>query len=565
MDDTQDTFYEDNFLLKLEVEIGELSKIIDKNMGTRIGQSTVCSQKMHTFHPSKPQEVTIWQDIDAGEIFYHRKDPGTIYHLDVFHEWGLVDHYIVASQVCRAVEEYNSYNATHPINHRYGDVDLNFFDVQTGTGGGRITGKLNCGKKISLRKSHTNHVHLAVALSKQQLACLIYVVMAVESAVLSCGLELRCNEKVENVKGSSKGKMDLSAYREKSDSLLQENNSNEGFEPYQKGEETTNFMDNFETGQELKEFLTKREDDQNSPQPRSGINSIRPSSCLMKDGMIELHGRDENTIKLKELVKNQWEKYLSDIESHLRKVMGRAKKIFPQNGRSELLENKSSWSNSKSIVNHMKVSVEPKELELSHTVQAAARRMVEEQVSLFKITSADLRYTVHKKRQRMEFCLLIDASSSMEGQRIQAAKLLAKFLFFSTADPMSIIAFQGNRSWVQVPFTRDIGQLERGLETIKAYGETPLALGLTACLQYFQKNHVHNPFIVLITDGVPTLGMITTDPVHDALQVAQSIKVKKYGFTCIGLKPHLDYLKQLAKVAGGTIYVVDELEKEGMC
>lgn len=565
MDKKEEVFFEKDFLCKLSIEIEKLSRIIEENKGTRIGQSTVCSQKMHTFHPKKPQEVNVLQDIDAGQIFYHRKEPGEVYHMDVFHELGAVDHRLVASWVCRAVAEYNDHYAALNKNHKDGQVDAHYVDIQTGTGGGRVTGNLNYGKKLSLRKSHTNHVHLAMALGKQHLSCLIYVVMAVETAILSCNLELRCNERVENSKGSSKGKMDLSAYMEKSDSLLQENNADEVLDPYEKNQEASESLENFAGNPEIKASLTPKRDGQNSPKPKRGINSSQPASSLTQKGVIDLQDHYETKKNVTAENEKHWEKYLSDIEIHLRRVMSRAKRRALQKGQSKLLQNKSSCNSSERNLQHAPAEYEPRELEISNTIQAAARRMVEKQIPFFKIIHEDLRYLSNKKRRRIEFCLLLDASSSMEGPRIRAAKLLARFLFFSTADPMSVIAFQGNRSWVQVPFTRDLGQLERGLENIKAYGETPLALGLTACLQYFQKNQVYNPFIILITDGVPTLGMTTTDPVKDALQVGQFIKRKEYGFTCIGLKPHLDYLKQLAMVAGGTIYVVDELEKEGMC
>ncbi len=566
MDENQGSFYEDDFLNKLTTVTRELSKLIDQNMGVRIGQSTVCSQKMHISHPSKPQEVNVMQDMDAGQIFYHRKEPGRIYHLDVFHECGLVEHHIVARQVCKAVDDYNiHYAALHHMDSTNGLVDINFFDIQTGTGGGRVTGNLTYGQKLSLRKIHTNHVHLTTALLKQHLACLVYVIMAIENAILSCALELRCNEKIENIKSSDKGKIDLSAYAEKSDSLLQENNSTSEFDPYQKNQETNNFMDTLETSQEVKEFLRRKDDSEDLHEGRSGINSLHPALSVSKDGIINLQEENRNIRQLSKQIKSEWEDYLPDIEIHLRRVMRRVKKKFLKSGQSKIVQNRNHCPNHQSIANQMKDSNESKEIEISQTIQAVARRMIEEETTLFKIDYKDLRYTINKKQVRIEFCVLVDASSSMKGQRIRAAKLLAKFLFFSTADRMSIIAFQGNKSWVQVPFTRDIRQLEQGLENIKASGETPLALGLTACIHYFQKNRVYNPLIILITDGVPTLGMLTIDPIYDALQVARSIKFKNYSFTCIGLKPHLDYLKQLARVAGGTIYVVEDLEKEGMC
>lgn len=563
MYESDEFLYEPNYFNKILMAAEDLASMINENKGMRIGQSTVCSQKMHTFNPRKPQEVNVLQDIDAGQTFYHRKESGSIYHLDIFHECGLVDHHIAAVKVRTAVELYNAYYDKHIVNNCYNDskVEVDLFDIQTGTGGGRITGSLEYGKKISLRKCHTNHVHVTMALPQKHLACVVYVIMAVENAILSCNLELRRNEKVENVKGKSKGKIDLSAYADKSDSLLQKNNTNSMLDPYEKNQNAVDLMDNYNTSQDLKAFSTKRNTTANndSPKPTGGINSCRGGEYLAKSGIIELNNNYESITKSGKQIKSFFENYLLEIEIHLRQVVRNAKFFFGQTGKSKKMQNKINFHGGQNILNHIKIGHEFGEVNISESISAAARRMVEKDDKLFRITHEDLRYSINRKRQKIEFCLLIDASSSMEGQRIRAAKQLAKFLFLSTADRISVIVFQENRAWVQVPFTRDLQHLEEGLEEIKANGETPLALGLTACIQYLEKNKIHNPLIILITDGVPTLGTMTSDPVYDALEVAKRIKIKNYGFTCIGLKPHLDYLNQLSQIAGGSVYAVDEL------
>lgn len=48
-------------------------------------------------------------------------------------------------------------------------------------------------------------------------------------------------------------------------------------------------------------------------------------------------------------------------------------------------------------------------------VTTAARRMVENGGTIFNIIHEDIRYLPRKKRRKIEFCLMIDASSSMEG------------------------------------------------------------------------------------------------------------------------------------------------------
>jgi len=91
-----------------------------------------------------------------------------------------------------------------------------------------------------------------------------------------------------------------------------------------------------------------------------------------------------------------------------------------------------------------------------------------------------------------------------------------------------------------------------------------LAGGLKTCLSYLHEAGARNPLIILITDGIPTVAEHSRDPLADALDAASSVKLSGYGFACIGLRPHRRYLTQLAEQAGGSLYVLEELEKHAM-
>lgn len=552
--------YESDFLAKLTPFCEELTAIFSQDRGARIGQSTVCSQKMHTCHPGKPEEVHIMQNIDAGQAFYHRQEKGSIYHLDIFHETGLIDHRCTATEIVQWVELYNKHydgaeNGSSDKHHIH--VKSDCIDIQTGTGGGRITGSLDYGKKLSLRHGHMNHVHLTMHLPSEHLACLVYIIMAVEMFILSCNLELRCNEKIKNIKGVSHNKADVSAYAETSDSLLQENNRNQFSKAFQQNEGVMDLSDELSTEWDFGKKSTNRNDEKKISTSTSGVNRHR-AECLVQEGIIDLHDNERKLVQ-QDKQRSYLERYLPEIENHLREVVQKSKSLFKRAGKNRILQGKMSGHGQQIAFENVKAGTRRNELAISQTISAVARRMIAKQEKLFQITHADLQYFIRQKKRKIEFCLLIDASASMQGQRIEVAKILARYLVFSTTDRISVIVFQENRAWVQVPFTRDVRQMEQGLADISAYGETPLALGLTACLQYIEKTKADNPLIIVITDGVPTSALTNSDPIYDALQVAKRIKNEQYGFTCIGLHPYLDYLKQLSEVAGGSIYIVDEL------
>jgi len=97
---------------------------------------------------------------------------------------------------------------------------LDLIDMQTGSGGGRVSGSLNYGRKYSLRKAHYNHVHLAAMLPDNCLAVVFYIVSAIEEELTNQGIEIRKVERIFHLEG--KGKADLSPYSSIFDSHLNE-------------------------------------------------------------------------------------------------------------------------------------------------------------------------------------------------------------------------------------------------------------------------------------------------------------------------------------------------------
>ncbi|HEY8394765.1 MAG TPA: VWA domain-containing protein [Thermaerobacter sp.] len=182
-----------------------------------------------------------------------------------------------------------------------------------------------------------------------------------------------------------------------------------------------------------------------------------------------------------------------------------------------------------------------------------------------RVMPGDLRQYQRVRRQPVDVCLLLDASASMAGSRIRAAKDLARQLLVSTRDRVAVVTFQERTVQVQVPLTRNTQRVERGLSQIQPYGLTPLAQGLDVALAFLREARARNPLLVLITDGIPTVPYRSANPLEDAVQVARQLGGGRYGhvgFTCIGLQPNERYLRELVGAAGGRLYVVDELERD---
>ncbi|PZN09003.1 MAG: VWA domain-containing protein [Bacillota bacterium] len=182
-----------------------------------------------------------------------------------------------------------------------------------------------------------------------------------------------------------------------------------------------------------------------------------------------------------------------------------------------------------------------------------------------QVTPGELRQYRRVRRQPVDVCLLLDASASMAGSRIRAAKDLARQLLVSTRDRVAVVTFQERSVQVQVPLTRNTRRVERGLSQIQPYGLTPLAQGLDVAVAFLRESRARNPLLVLITDGIPTVPYRSANPLEDAVQVARQLAAGRHGqvgFTCIGLQPNERYLRELVGAAGGRLYVVDELERD---
>ncbi|VBB06045.1 von willebrand factor type a [Lucifera butyrica] len=562
-----------NFLAHVLKPAQQISEYAAQNQGVRIGQSTVASRKVHAFRPEKPEVVQILQHADAGQTFYQRREAGLIFHLDIFHECARIDHHQVAGSIRAAVEMYNfQYKIQNaPLLNCETGVNLDWIDVQTGTGGGRITGTLAYGQKASLRRAHENHVHVATLLPEEHLPCLFFIVQAVEQIVLANHFELRRNEKIEHMADDGNGQLDLSAYADHSDSFLQEKQGGNGSylgKEQQYRQDVVDLMDNFDTLPDLKEFMDKVAKSASASQlsvyleGRNG-DAARVIEQMNAMGIIE---PDPKHPQLSQYGKefNLYLKYhLPDMEAYLKSVFRRIRPESSQSGRSKWLRKKETGGSGQWILQPLDNTGTKRELTIPDTITAAARRMAVEGTSgHFSIRANDLTYYSRRKKKKNDLCLLVDGSASMAGQRIRAAKFLARHMLLSTPDRVSVIVFQDEWAKIQVPLTRNYREVEDSLRNIVTFGSTPLAKGLTVCLQYLQETVVYNPSIILITDGVPTLGCASQDPLADSLAAAKEIKRAGYGFACIGLKPHKNYLVQLAQAAGGSIYILDELEKQ---
>jgi magnesium chelatase subunit D len=204
------------------------------------------------------------------------------------------------------------------------------------------------------------------------------------------------------------------------------------------------------------------------------------------------------------------------------------------------------------------------QLAVVETMTAFMQRRLEAPTGQSTIEAGDLRVQQNRNHSPCNICLLIDASASMKGKRLQAATTLAKHLVAATRDKVAVLTFQESEVRLTVPFTRKIQELNAGLEMIKPYGLTPLAAGLAYAKDYLRQTKARNPLLVLISDGIPTVPMRSSDPIGDAIEEAKQLRDAAIHFCCIGLEPNQSVLGEVTAAARGKLHVVKELDSDAL-
>lgn len=522
-----------------------------KNKGVRIGQAAVVSRKVHTIYPDRPEIVNIITNADAGKVFYGRLGEGEIIHIDLFHEVSTLD-----------VKQTATYLAEHLKKSQYSYL-TEYIDIQTGAGGGKLDGSLIYGRSESLKKDHLNHVHIAALISDDELDSIFFIIKKLEEVLQEQKIELRKIEKIRHQLGDSP--MDISPYVTDSDSNLKgEGHQGKDYKLYDEAVKITNYFGSIKAIEEVLEVLKSSNgfsDISEAKKKNSDFDDI--VKYLEKNRF--LHKKNKQ-YKLTKDGKKLY-KILRLNRRELEGILKRSIKNIPR-----LKDNKSLgiYSSSRgkahaeigtSISEPFKQHEGFGELDVNQTVKNALVRCYLKPQK-FNISKEDVFFLSRIPKLQQDVCLLIDASASMAGYRLRNAKYLAKHLILNSRRRVSVLAFQEKQVLTYVSFTKNFDLLEDGINKITSTGLTPLALALDKGLSYTNTKSLKNPLIMLVTDGIPTVALESSDPIKDAINVANKIARKKVSFCCIGLQPNRDCLIKITEAAKGKLFVVEELNRE---
>lgn len=572
---------------------GPLGAALAAGQGALVGDTTCASRQLHTVDPSRPASIRVVATADAGQVFYGRRDRGAVLHLDIFHQIGLVDHRSLAGAVIQGCDDYAAGGQGRGQDRGQGEgagwvppgrrlADL--FDVQTATGGGRVTGSLGFGQGRALREAHLSHVHLGCLVPDQGLEVIFWVISAVEREIGRQGLEIRRLESLELDQGASGQRLDLTPYRTPSDSLLRGDPSGGGrlgdaAELPDPGihQLAVELAGEFGTLRDLERSLASVADRSRArDRPGPNLMSLLPdpaATALRRRGLAA--GRDGQAY----LTPRGWALHQAlrldrrPIEEYWKRLLRRKPAGAPRGGRPSPGQRRappqresrtSKESRPRAAGQRMgSIAVVP-------TITAAAARQLRAGPARpgpgrWTVTPSDLAEPRLKPAASQDVCILLDGSASMAGRRLRSAKMLAQHLLLSTRDRVAVIVFQEREAKVVVPFTRNFGVAERGLASIEPFGLTPLAHGLAAAVEYAGRTRRHRCLVLLVTDGIPTVARLQGGhPMADACRAAAELGRRRLRLMCLGLEPNRPFLAELSLAARGSLFIVDELDPQAL-
>jgi len=555
-----------------------LTAYFKKNQGVRLGETTVLSSKVHGNDPKTPGEIRIYTDQDAGRYYLKNTENDLVLHMDVFHEPATLDPVYVARRIWQGIETYyiklRGEDRSAYIKDEITSLTIALAKkivLKTSGGNGSIFDLAS--RKVELipekaRKPQT-HVHLLFSVDPNHYDSILFIADAVEQAIMNQGFEIRrvekiihCEKEIETTPGMGIGlglpgfkSPEAQKYRAHQNRLQIIMNLASAFGSV---EEAARFMEALSTaGNVFLGAFAKRHGDGDLKQTLLDLSNAN----IVKKGTFAFTLTDEGKA-LRDFMRD----HQKELEAQVRKSIRRYQIVrhnYKSYRNSELKSRKSQLTDHKKTMS-LNDRAWLSDIAIPETIISASARNFLEGRPRIEIKKKDIKIFGQKSFAPIDTCIAIDCSGSMVGEKIRAVSYLAEHFLLTSKEKVSVVAFQEMKARVVVPFTKNYQKLQDGLRTVQPEGLTPLAQGIVTSIELIGRKRARNPLLVLITDGIPNFPLWTTDAQKDALRAAKMISDNKIRLVCIGVIPNEDFMKELASVGEGNLYIVDELDKNSL-
>ncbi len=551
---------------------------LGQDQGVRLGDSVVVSTKAHAHMPGKKikGQIEILTNCDAGKTYLNLMDTDQIVHIDVYHLPGEIDPRELARAIFLAMEEY--FISEDP---RLQYADKVRIKLVAGYAEKiHITTELGKGLIYELVQDELtpfeeddegkDHVHILARLKREEYFLVYVIATTVEEVVLANKLKLAQVRNISHGK-QKKPEDDFGHYikipwkkfkGQEATFMAPEENVNQLVlklaEKFGGLEEIEEWMQCYSSNifkRKGAEYQKKKWGDVDhyvKQMEEMGLMHKTPLGRILTKKGAEFQ---EYVIKHKCEME-------TEIRRNIRKVPGKSITRFRKVGQSKQRTTQVDFVDYHKTINN--TDTWTGNLAVTDTVIQAKKSGLLRGDQHFSIKKEDLHFYDRKSYVPIDICLLIDASGSMAGEKRQAASYLAQHLLLTGKERVAVVTFQERAAQVVVPFTRSQSVLSKGLATINPGGMTPIASGIMTALDLIQKSRVHNPLLVMITDGIPNAALWTMDAQADALAAAANLPAQKVRFICIGVESNASFMEKLSKAGEGALYLVDDINKENL-
>lgn len=196
-----------------------------------------------------------------------------------------------------------------------------------------------------------------------------------------------------------------------------------------------------------------------------------------------------------------------------------------------------------------------RDLAIKQTIKTSLRRGHSE------IIKADFMAYDRKSEGKISIIYGIDASGSMKGEKLKIAKKAGIALAFKAIqekNKVGLVVF-GSDIKEHISPTQDFMELLRRLSEIRASMETDISKSVSKAVELFPKHDTKH--LILLTDALPTKGLI---PENETLQAVSKARSEKITISLVGINldtKGLELARKITEIGQGKLYKVTDLDK----
>ncbi len=229
--------------------------------------------------------------------------------------------------------------------------------------------------------------------------------------------------------------------------------------------------------------------------------------------------------------------------------------LLPRGIFGEKVHKKKSQAGANDSVRGYRKGDRYRDISIKKTIRQAIRR------GRNKLSKEDIRIIEKKSKGSIYITYAMDASGSMKGKKIEAAKKAGIALAYKAIDEkdhVGLLVF-GTEIKERLMPTLNFREILEKITAVRASRETNIAKTIRASIDMFPKKDV-TKHLILLTDAMPTIGK---NPKHEALEAVSLARDAGVTVSVIGIgleERGQDLSEKITQIGGGKLYIIKNIE-----